>query len=68
MSLVLLCPYVSCMKMCANACYCSVVDPDPDWIRIQWGLCIRIRIRNPDPDQRGQKCPTKIEKVINLIF
>jgi hypothetical protein len=28
-----------------------VVDPDPDWIRIQSGLWIqiRIRIRNPDP-------------------
>ena len=28
----------------------SVSDPDPDWIRIQWGPWIRIRIRNPDPD------------------
>jgi hypothetical protein len=29
----------------------SAVDPDPDWIRIQWGpwIRIRIRIRNPDP-------------------
>jgi hypothetical protein len=23
---------------------------DPDWIRIQAGQWIRIRIRNPDPD------------------
>ena len=30
---------------------CIVVDPD--WIRIQWW--IRIRIRNPDPDPGGQK-------------
>jgi hypothetical protein len=30
------------------------VDFDPDWIRIQWGPWIRIRIRNPDPDPRGQ--------------
>jgi hypothetical protein len=25
-----------------------VADPDPDWIRIQSGQWIRIRIRNPD--------------------
>jgi hypothetical protein len=29
-----------------------VVDPDPDWIRIQRTLLIRIRIRNPDPGAR----------------
>jgi hypothetical protein len=31
----------------------SLVDPDPDpdpnWIQIQWGPWIRIRIRNLDP-------------------
>jgi hypothetical protein len=27
-----------------------VTDPDPDWIRIQSGQWIRIRIRNPDLD------------------
>ncbi len=27
-----------------------VSDPDPDWIRIQSGQWIRIRIRNPVPD------------------
>ena len=27
----------------------SVSDPDSDWIRIQIGAWIRIRIRNPDP-------------------
>jgi hypothetical protein len=27
----------------------EVADPDQDWIRIQLGLCIQIRIRNPDP-------------------
>jgi hypothetical protein len=27
-----------------------VVDPDPDWIRIQSLVWIRIRIGNPDPD------------------
>ncbi len=36
-----------------------VVDPDPDWIRIQSGLWILIRIRNPDPG--GQKWPTKVD-------
>jgi hypothetical protein len=41
---------------------CSVVDQDPDWIRIQWDPWIRIRIRNPDPDPGGKKCPTNIEK------
>ena len=43
---------------------CRVVDPDPDWIRIQSGLWIRIRIQNPDPDPDpgGQKRPTKVEK------
>jgi hypothetical protein len=33
----------------------SVADPNPNWIRIQSGQWIRIRIRNPDPDPRGQK-------------
>ncbi len=33
-------------------CESSVVDPDPNWIQ--------IRFENPDP--RGQKLPTKIEK------
>jgi hypothetical protein len=34
-----------------------VADPDPDWIRIQSGQWIRIRIHilNPDPDPGGQK-------------
>jgi len=34
---------------------------DPDWIRIQSGQWIRIRIRNPDPG--GQKWLTKVEKI-----
>ncbi len=34
-------------------------DPDPDWIRIQSGQLIRIRILNPDPG--GQKCPREIK-------
>jgi|LakMenEpi03Aug12_release.lakeMendotaPanAssembly.Ray.scaffolds.fasta_scaffold1628317_1 hypothetical protein len=33
----------------------SVVDPDPDWIRIQWGSWIRIRIRIQD----GKNGPEK---------
>jgi hypothetical protein len=35
----------------------SVVDPDPDWILIQCGpwIRMRIRIRNPDPEPGGQK-------------
>ncbi len=43
-------------------CLClliRVADPDPDWIRIQSGQWIRIRIRNPYPG--GQKLPTKVE-------
>jgi hypothetical protein len=35
---------------------------DPDWIRIQSGQWIQIRIRNPDLDPRGQKCTTKSRK------
>jgi hypothetical protein len=31
----------------------SVVDLDTDWVPIQLGAWIRIRIRNPDPG--GQK-------------
>jgi hypothetical protein len=30
-------------------------DSDPDWIRIQSGQWIRIRILNPGPDPGGQK-------------
>ncbi len=37
-------------------------DPYPDWIRIQSGQWIRIRIWSPDPDPGGQKWPTKVEK------
>ncbi len=33
----------------------SVVDPYSDWIPIQGGPWIRIRIRNPYPDPGGQK-------------
>jgi hypothetical protein len=43
-----------------NIVYSRVADPD--WIRIQSGQWIRIRIRNPDPDPGGQKLPTKVEK------
>jgi hypothetical protein len=31
------------------------VDPDPDWIRIQRFVWIRIRIGNPDPGARKLK-------------
>jgi hypothetical protein len=31
------------------------VDPDPDWIRIQRLVWIRIRIGNPDPDPGARK-------------
>jgi hypothetical protein len=48
----------------------SVVDPDPyphpDWIQIQWGPWIRIRIHNPDPDTGGQKWPGNSKT--NFIF
>jgi hypothetical protein len=36
-----------------------MLDPDTDWIRIQSGQWIRIRIRNPDPDPGGQNDPQK---------
>jgi len=43
--------------------FCRVADPDPyldpDWIRIQSGKWIRIRIRNPDPDPGGKNDPQK---------
>jgi hypothetical protein len=29
----------------------SVADPDPDWIQIQSGQCVRIRIREGKNDQ-----------------
>ncbi len=35
------------------------LDPDPDWIRIQSGQWIPIRIRIPDPDPGGQNDPQK---------
>ncbi len=46
----------------------SVSDPDLDWIRIQSGQCIRIRIQDPDLDpgsgsrSRRSKWPTNVEK------
>jgi hypothetical protein len=46
--------------------FSSVVDPDPDCIRIQWGP--RIRIRNPDPDPGGQIRPTEIKKISKFNF
>jgi hypothetical protein len=45
-----------------------VADPDPDWIRIQSGQWIRIRIRNPDPYTGGQKRPSKVEFFLKLMF
>jgi hypothetical protein len=45
----------------------SVLDPNPDWIRIQSGQWIRIR--NPDPDPEGQKLTHKNKKKLrNFIF
>ncbi len=41
---------------------------DPDWIRIQWGPWIRIRVCDPDPDLGGKKWPTNIKKLVNFIF
>jgi hypothetical protein len=38
----------------------SVVDPDPDWIRIQLGPWIRI--------QTGKNGPQKRKKLINFMF
>jgi hypothetical protein len=36
--------------MTTGMLHIRVVDPDPDWIRIQRLVWIRIRIGNPDPD------------------
>ena len=36
-----------------------VADPDPNWIRIQSGQWIRIRIRNPVRIQEGKTDPQK---------
>jgi hypothetical protein len=49
---------------CSKIAVTRVADPDPSWIRIQSGQCIRIRIRNPDPDSDpgGQKLPTTVAK------
>jgi hypothetical protein len=43
-----------------------VVDPDPDWIRIQRHVWIRIRIGNPDPDPGARKLRNFIGK--NALF
>ncbi len=42
----------------------SVSDPDLDWIRIQSGQWIRIRIRDPDPEDKND--PAKVEKIIKF--
>jgi hypothetical protein len=42
------------------------VDPDPDWIRIQWGVWIRIR--NPDPGARKRRKNPNLYIKISLIF
>ncbi len=49
--------------------FASVVDPDPDLIRNQWGPWIRIRIRNLNLDPRGQNGPEKYRRkqLINFI-
>jgi hypothetical protein len=41
-----------------------VQNPDPDWIRMQSGQWIRIRIRNPDtnPESRRAKIDPKNRK------
>ena len=49
----------------------SVSDPDPDWIRIQSGLWIRIwiRIGNPDLDpDPGARKVAKIKIKNNFFF
>jgi hypothetical protein len=47
-----------------NVLFCVISQKPGFRIRIQIhsGRWIRIRIRNPDPDLRGQKLPTKVEK------
>ncbi len=44
----------------------SVSHPDPDWIQIQSGPWIRIRICNTDPDPGGQKLPKKWKEIRNF--
>ena len=47
----------------------SVSDPDPDLIRIQSGLWIRIRIGNPDLDpDPGARKVAKIKIKNNIFF
>ncbi len=40
---------------------------DPEWIRIQLGQRIRIRIGNPDPS-RSKLAPNNGKKLINFMF
>ncbi len=35
--------------------------PNPDWVRIELGLWIRIRMGKPDPELGRQKLPKKNE-------
>ncbi len=49
----------------------SAVEPDPNWIRIQWGPWIWIRIQEDKSDPQTQKKVNKfhfLEKVDKFIF
>jgi hypothetical protein len=43
--------------------FISVVDPDPDWIRIQWDPWTRIRIQEGKNDQQKYK---KVGKILTF--
>jgi hypothetical protein len=45
----------------------GLLDPDPDWIRIEWACWIQIRIRNPDPDPLTKKKLFQGENVIATV-
>ncbi len=45
----------------------SVVDPDSDWIRIQWGPSIRIGIQDPVSLLWGQSFLRKICSIVYLV-
>jgi len=47
----------------------SVVDPDPDWIRVQSGPWTRIRNTDPDPGQESvEERTVKIGKKVKNFF
>ncbi len=48
--------------------FSSVLDPDPDWIRIQWGPWISTRIHFRTGSRRTKMAHQIRKKLINFIF